>query len=908
MADTPPTAQLDTGLRLDQPTKPVQRRSALACLPCRSAKNKCDGQAPPLAVEYSASQALKAAPSDDIPSDAPCTRCRRLDLRCLWQPSHRTGRPRKKRRASETRDDFGSAGIGRAGLGAGAGAAGSSSSPHHRLGSHTTASGEALRPTLPPVDITGPEIFALLNTSPYDSTESSYSALDNEQYDESDPGLTDESASFDASSVQPSPPSGVAAWSATTAPATATMAPPSAGGLQLQSAFDADHPIVQERPSKRARDQFSMLRSRIGVGVRQERMLEINSSPPSLWPELPPEFLGHETDLQRGLRLYFSGFGLSVPILGEEENFFAARFVQMPELSPSPLVLHAAATLGLLLEEGKDAVSVDAMRARTRELADVTVERSSALHDTDLARLLSAIQGLILVAYDDYGRTQLPAAARYMRAACDLALRAHLNLLDSGRDFAAPHHGDPGQPGGHRRVSFAGIGSSRSFTQDFLQDCRRTWWELYIADLMFHMTTSGRLQRILTDRRMVVAVNSPRDPGDRERSEAYDIRIRAAALINECTRPPADPRNPDLGRLHAVDTMLSNLLLQGQSLWAGIAASVSNPSQQMRPTPMVQTKLEIIFTSLVVMHAARIHLHRQAWFSDLQMDLESCSFRPKHRSGTVEPTPSSAAGAGRLAVISDEARRDYIASSVSTIVSCSDGILRLIRLDAEMHLDLAMTRPSVFGAPPPPSSPVPPHWPFFACCSMVASFGYAVAVAASGPEHSALPSYRDEIRLRMGDGRGSAGQAGAVPPVVDYSIHGANDPTMDSLIAHWGQPQGHGHGQRLGDGCMGPASSPSQPSLSPSSSSPAPAPAPPSTSSAASQYELVQEQKRRDEEAYIWKTRAALSNISFAETTLSLYATIWPMAAVYQAEVRKCKGAVNLSSICGGGGGGGGHF
>ncbi|PWN52541.1 hypothetical protein IE53DRAFT_274455 [Violaceomyces palustris] len=98
-------AEMESSTSNGSATKAPAKRSALACLPCRAAKNKCDGVPPPLALEISSSQALKANPSDDIPSDQPCTRCARLEAACMWQPSHRTGRPKKKRRGSSSPDE-----------------------------------------------------------------------------------------------------------------------------------------------------------------------------------------------------------------------------------------------------------------------------------------------------------------------------------------------------------------------------------------------------------------------------------------------------------------------------------------------------------------------------------------------------------------------------------------------------------------------------------------------------------------------------------------------------------------------------------------------------------------------------------------------------------------------------------
>lgn len=83
----------------------LQKRSALACLSCRTAKNKCDGTPPPIIAElsvYLETKILPAAGADvHLVSERACTPCPRLRLECLWQPPYRTGRPRKRVRATD---------------------------------------------------------------------------------------------------------------------------------------------------------------------------------------------------------------------------------------------------------------------------------------------------------------------------------------------------------------------------------------------------------------------------------------------------------------------------------------------------------------------------------------------------------------------------------------------------------------------------------------------------------------------------------------------------------------------------------------------------------------------------------------------------------------------------------------
>ncbi|PWN18383.1 hypothetical protein BCV69DRAFT_285008 [Microstroma glucosiphilum] len=58
-------------------------RNALACLPCRNAKVRCDGTSSP-------------TPSATTSPES-CTRCVGLAIACVWMPSQRNGRPKKAR-------------------------------------------------------------------------------------------------------------------------------------------------------------------------------------------------------------------------------------------------------------------------------------------------------------------------------------------------------------------------------------------------------------------------------------------------------------------------------------------------------------------------------------------------------------------------------------------------------------------------------------------------------------------------------------------------------------------------------------------------------------------------------------------------------------------------------------------
>ncbi|PWN29117.1 hypothetical protein BDZ90DRAFT_139392 [Jaminaea rosea] len=71
-------------------------RTHMACVPCRDAKHKCDGVAPPVVLYAPPGGASREA----VVSEQPCSRCAAQSLPCVWQPKAKLGRPRKESSAS----------------------------------------------------------------------------------------------------------------------------------------------------------------------------------------------------------------------------------------------------------------------------------------------------------------------------------------------------------------------------------------------------------------------------------------------------------------------------------------------------------------------------------------------------------------------------------------------------------------------------------------------------------------------------------------------------------------------------------------------------------------------------------------------------------------------------------------
>ncbi|PWN21756.1 hypothetical protein BCV69DRAFT_153883 [Microstroma glucosiphilum] len=81
----------------------AMNRASMACVACREAKHRCDGQSPaallgaPITAPPRQLMLDGSAPPPTLyPADQQCTRCNLNDIDCLWAPKAKLGRPAKK--------------------------------------------------------------------------------------------------------------------------------------------------------------------------------------------------------------------------------------------------------------------------------------------------------------------------------------------------------------------------------------------------------------------------------------------------------------------------------------------------------------------------------------------------------------------------------------------------------------------------------------------------------------------------------------------------------------------------------------------------------------------------------------------------------------------------------------------
>ncbi len=153
------------------------------------------------------------------------------------------------------------------------------------------------------------------------------------------------------------------------------------------------------------------------------------------------------------------------------------------------------------------------------------------------------VQARLLLAYDQYGCNEIAQASAHLQQASLLALQLLLNTLDQPGSALSSLL----QQQSAMNHALDGVGSVSS-GEFLLEMSRRTWWELFLFDTMLHVTTSGKVAQAFDSEALPVAVHTPVDIGcDRgmpQCAQAYDIRIRATALIRECTKTPARGQDP----------------------------------------------------------------------------------------------------------------------------------------------------------------------------------------------------------------------------------------------------------------------------------------------------------------------------------------------------------------------------
>ncbi|EPQ32122.1 uncharacterized protein PFL1_00319 [Pseudozyma flocculosa PF-1] len=667
---------------------PLRRtRGALACLACRAAKSKCDGQQPDKILAAAAASSSSSSSSSSLLtqlSPNPCSRCAMHKLPCRWKPCQRTGRPRKQPTQPRPAD---SCRLPASPLAA---------TDIATSGDYRDKDGDIVPATLPPR-------ASATRTA--------------------DPSAWIAGLDLDASSA----PNLGALYQASSSTAFATPFSWDALDAQLWpqplEAYQDTAVSSESLSSSAATTDDSALspsdQMRRLAGLVRPHSALVHSSSASA---SPLDTLPQSDVVSLGLSRFFDSFALSVPVLGEADDF-------LNRLSPRPsnpaalswdasassssaqdrsedlaasLSAKAAAVIGHSLYLGTSSEQATSLLASLETSIEARGDGTST--EQDAATCLDRIVCHLLLSYAYYGRNFRDKASHQLDCALAVARKASLDSLDDAAPGFGPFSSSPG------KLKEAG---------------RRAWWEICIADVMMSSSTSGEIPRRLNTQPKAQRVRIPQDLGSTS-SSVYMLRIEAVYLMAECITEHA---TPSVERLSSLDGILANLIARAQTAWLTAARALASAGR-VRAPKAAATREVCLFDTAVLLHACRIQLHRKAWFADLTLGLDSCSFKTQ---------------------VTDRQDPDQrqMQVSVGRILEASRNISRLIRYDLDLTFEEATSSPlsslsssvSIHGSAA--SGSAPPHWPFIGCCLMIGAYGGWVSIAStssSPPEAQSTPS------------------------------------------------------------------------------------------------------------------------------------------------------------------------
>lgn len=215
----------------------------------------------------------------------------------------------------------------------------------------------------------------------------------------------------------------------------------------------------------------------------------------------------NEVEVEENHLEYFMHFTHSVPLISD----YDVESIK----SEKDVFYYAANSIGATLRLGSDDKST--LDYRTKMLS-----AASDLIDNSLSDIRNLI-GLIYLVYDAYGSNNIGLADKYLSYTCQKALEMEINVSPNAYEA-------------------------------------RVFWELYVLDVLLHLSTSGKTRRNFENTPMNVDIDKVSD--DPSFREVYDIRIKVITIIDECCKIKG---YVNFDRVSALETMLTNLLLTSQA-------------------------------------------------------------------------------------------------------------------------------------------------------------------------------------------------------------------------------------------------------------------------------------------------------------------------------------------------------
>lgn len=444
------------------------------------------------------------------------------------------------------------------------------------------------------------------------------------------------------------------------------------------------------------------------------------------------------------------------------DKYFAIPHHYVPVLRPREDFLLSLPTTPFLTTCILALASRYAYRGSSNDYRELALSQSSVTKEAT-ERPIEYAQAMLLLTYLEYGLGNVPNAAKLNKQAVEHVIAQGWHTLDRADGPACmdmslgsaaglvsltrrPWNGlgdDPAAP----RPAQVENGGVENYQDGRCEERRRVVWELWIQDLLLSITSGT--PRIMAQSEF--AVHFPRDTKNPAfPSLFYPLRIRSFMYLEHAMAFPTcttlQLRDANAHKLHTLDTMIDNALLEGYHTWSDAVKGMRNQDTKVEWLTVRTT----CFMSLLVLNAAMIHLHHRYAIPNLHFNFNVCSVAPTASGLAALAAIANGTQPIQAAPTDDTPTLEIPPTSVAKITTSSRSILTLFR-DSQRAALAQSVLPTLHAPPtedPGPADVTPAQMddilrqsPFCGCSQVIACFGSAIEVATAGEKYQALAAY-----------------------------------------------------------------------------------------------------------------------------------------------------------------------
>ncbi|KAJ2958128.1 hypothetical protein NQZ79_g6241 [Umbelopsis isabellina] len=693
------------------------KRSTLACLSCRSVRQKCNGEPPEGLLDQHSIASMRDSP---VKSLQPCDRCILNKHECLWNQSRRFGRPRKTQRIASVQSGRASPAYSSSTVRIDY----RSSSASNSIANAETSSSQSPTDHKAPSQMYGAQNFIAdenyINMSDVlslmQTDVDTLSLLEQGQIIPEDSSFT----TLGESTWVPNMDQGTLHINESAAP------------KQTREHISSGDNALNSLAALTSLNSSAFLFS--GEGIGEEKIEKIDE-------------------------IILQGFQQYVDLSLDPPPMISGGIPQIQKVFLEPLETRSLGEKSLYLAM---AAAGYRMAGENFTLADSLFEESFTLIQSYLSSsdrgspdiigavdAMYAIQACSVLAPYAYGTRNALKAEELLLGVAQLAIRRGLHQLDSPEPNNDQHFFRAQTTELQTRLgerTGCSCQQLESCAACFTEALRQTWWELYVCNAIFWSSTSKAGPNEGSILSLQSSIKAPKglDLKNSLANGIWKLRIRCAAILVESLSVERAQCGAAKARLQALDTMVSNL----QKALRGSDHSLTIENENKNRTRLHN----MIIASEIMLYGAQIHLHRLRWVPTFNLKLRGCSFNVLNKAdkseGSLDVGSRTSEHQSFINELENETEYESARQSLATIHSCANKIFKLIPNEAEEGCEKVGQKHNSLTADLPIMTFY--RWPYFACVQVIAAFGQLIGLTAHRRSVCCRPSILHIPELTVG--------------------------------------------------------------------------------------------------------------------------------------------------------------